>query len=239
MAATVRKSDIDKAIANVCAKIIREPMLYFSEADVQQIIVQSLNELKALAVTVATSVTKGAGSDGKYRTTLVHREYGAGDSRRWDVVIFDPEDAKQTDSTNLMRNQKYLPVQFAFEIGTEKTSDAAAHLASDLAKLDASKVTDTGYIIHIFRDTTSGPTGTLTRQNTEDKIKRMFTDVFKSSAEKVPDRVRVLAILLRTGHNRTKMRGKCEIFDLKTREWKKININRPNDIREAALQQLR
>ena len=36
------KNDINNAIADTCIEIIQEPLLYFSEADIQQLLVENL-----------------------------------------------------------------------------------------------------------------------------------------------------------------------------------------------------
>ncbi len=95
------KIDIDNAIANACLRIIKEPLIYFSEADVQQLLVEHLRSIDPLRKAYPTSVRKGKGSKGTYYTLLVHREYGGGGRTRIDVVVFDPEDVAGIDNVNL------------------------------------------------------------------------------------------------------------------------------------------
>jgi hypothetical protein len=236
MTTVMDKIDIDNAITDVCVKIIQEPLLYFSEADVQQMLVQALNGIDGLGVPVETTVPRGLGSKGKYSTQLVHREYGAGEGRRVDVVIFDPVDAAKIDDANLMIKGAYLKPLYAFEIGTEKTADTAAHLKNDLAKLSCVK--GTGYIIHIFKDTTLAPTGSDRRSRTEIKIIESFWKPFELSCVDIASDVRVLAILLRTGRNQARMRGKCAIFDRQQQDWANVNVNDETRIRSAIQKQL-
>ena len=237
MTAEVDKKAIDRMITDVCVRIIREPLLYFSEADVQQMLVESLRTVDSLRRTVPTLVPKGLGSKNRHHTQLVHREYGGGDGRRVDVVIFDPKDVDNINDTNLMAGGTYLRPLYAFEIGTEKTADTDTHLKSDLAKLQ--NVKGAGYIIHFFRDTTLSPTGSGSRRRTEDKIDRSFRDAFNSIGGNIDEKIHVLAILLRTGRNQARMLGKCEVFDQEQGAWVKVNVAKESALREAILKQLK
>ena len=229
------KHDIDRAIVNVCLRIIKEPLLYFSEADVQVLLVEELRKIGPIGKTYPTSVQRGKGSKGKYRTSLIHREYGGGGGTRLDVVVFDPDDVAQIDSVNLTSRKKYLKPAFAFELGTEKTSDARGHLESDFKKL-SKRTKEIGYIIHIYKDVTQARTGTRSRHNTDDKIQRKFRDAFQGEQESQAPNIKILAILLRTYRNQAKMRGKCEI--LVRRKWGKVNVTRDDPIRSAIMAQL-
>ena len=42
------KTEIDEAIITVCTRIIQEPLLYFSEADVQVMLVEALRKIKPI-----------------------------------------------------------------------------------------------------------------------------------------------------------------------------------------------
>jgi hypothetical protein len=236
MNAIIDKRSIDEVIADVCVQIIREPLLYFSEADVQQMLVQALNRIRALHVLVETSVSRGSISKGMYHTNLVHREYGGEEGRRVDVVIFDPDDVAKINCTNLKIGHSYLKPLYAFEIGTEKTSDTSTHLKKDLDKLK--NIKDTGYIIHFFKDTTLAPTGSASRRRTENKIDQSFKAAFHSLRDIVASNIRVLAILVRTGRKQTGMRGKCEVFNQQNETWGKVNVKRTDQIKTAILKQL-
>ena len=50
------------------------------------------------------------------------------------------------------------------------------------------------------------------------------------------EKVMVLAILLRTYRNQSRMRGKCEIFN--GRAWIQVNVSRDAELREAVMEQL-
>jgi len=159
------KKDIDGAIANAFIDIIKEPLNYFSEADIQQLLTEELRTISELAKKYLTSVPKGENAKSKYSTSLLHREYGAGGGRRFDIVILDDDDVAKITDINLTIDKEYLPPTFAFELGTEKTSDTAAHFQNDIDKLKNCK--DTGYLIHIYKDVTQSATGTLSREKTK------------------------------------------------------------------------
>jgi hypothetical protein len=212
-------NDLNKAITQGILKIIQEPLIYFSEADVQQLLCNNINSISTFKKMYPTSVNKGKGSKTTYRTSLVHREYGGGQGTRIDLVIFDKNDVKNIDSPALTINGNYLIPKFAIEIGTEKTSDALTHMKKDIVKLNKSK--NAGYLIHIYKDVTKSKSGTLSREKTEEKIKNKFKDIFSSANSE--DKIKVVAVLLRTYRNQVRMRGKCEIFN--NGIWEKININ--------------
>lgn len=231
------KNDIDGAIAKMCIQIIKEPLSYFSEADIQQLLVEELRKIEAISKPYPTSVQKGKGSKSTYKTPLIHREYGGDGGRRIDVVIMDPDDVRKIDNVNLTIGKKYLRPAYAFELGTEKTSDTSAHLQSDLSKLnERTKKKGTGYLIHFYKDVTQARTGTITRNKTEAKIHKKFKQVFNEKQTQGNMKVKILAILLRTYRSQEKMRGKCEIFN--GQEWVKTNVSRDSALRSAILKQV-
>ncbi|MBS1266085.1 MAG: hypothetical protein MAG795_00050 [Candidatus Woesearchaeota archaeon] len=213
------KKDLDKAITESIVKIIQEPLIYFSEADVQQQLCDSIKSIFSLSRLYPTSVKRGKGSKSVYKTSLVHREYGGGKGRRIDIVILDKKDLLEIDSPNLTKKGRYLKPKFAIEVGTEKTKDTRTHIKRDLEKLK--KSTNKGYLIHIYKDITRAKSGTLSRQKTEEKIKNNFKDIFSTIA--VEGKINVIAVLIRTYRNQARMRGKCEIFN--NGIWEKINVN--------------
>ena len=229
------ESDIDRVIAEVCIQIIREPLSYFSEADIQQLLVEELRKFEPISKSYPTSVSKGKGSKSTYSTPLVHREYVGGGGTRIDVVIFDPDDVRKINNVNLMIGKQYLRPAYAFELGTEKSSNTATHFQNDLKKL-SKRTKGTGYLIHFYKDITQARTGTRSRDNTEEKIYREFKQVFSANQTHNAVNVKILAILLRTYRNQEKMRGKCEIFN--GQDWVKINVSRNAAIRSAILKQL-
>jgi len=229
------KSDIEEAIIGTCLQIIREPLTYFSEADIQQLLTEYLRQIPELQQTYHTSVQKGKGSKSRYSTSLMHREYGGGGGRRIDIVIFSEKDVESIDDVNLMHKREYLIPEYAFELGTEKTTNTKEHIKNDLDKLQ--NVKNTGYLIHFYRDSTKARTGTTSREKTEKRIREGFKIAFKTIPEYKKNKVKILPILLRTYRNQIRFRGKCEIFNGK--KWHKRNISKSSDLRAAILNQLR
>ena len=228
------ENSICDAIAGVCVQVIKEPLSYFSEADVQQLLVEHLRKIPELKKSYPTSVEKGKGSKSKYSTSLLHREYGAGGGRRMDVVVFDEGDVKRINDVNLTMDGEYLIPNYGFELGTEKTSDTAQHLKGDMHKLGVCK--NRGYLIHFYKDVTQAATGSKSRDLTEEKIQRNFKQAFEDLDSTEKGKVKVLAILLRTYRNQIRMRGKCEIFN--GQDWIKVNVSRDKDLRTAIYEQL-
>lgn len=229
----MRKNDINNAIVETCIKIIQEPLLYFSEADIQQLLTERLKKIGALKKPYPTLIHRGNNSKGFYKTSLLHREYGGGRGRRIDIVIFSKNDVKQIDDLNLTIGKKYLYPDFAFELGTEKTTNIKKHLENDIKKLE--NVKNTGYIIHIYKDITVSATGTGRRNNTVKKIKSGFKNAFESN--KCPNgKIKKLAILLSPFKDQTLTRGKCKIFNGKI--WEKVNVAKEDKLREKIIDQL-
>lgn len=229
----MRKDDIDNAIVETCIKIIQEPLLYFSEADIQQLLTEELKKIGALKKPYPTLIHRGKNSKGFYKTSLLHREYGGGAGTRIDIVIFSDNDVKQIDNPNLKMGKKYIAPEFAFELGTEKTINIEDHLINDIRKLN--KVETTGYIIHIYTDRTKSPTGTERRNNTIEKIKNAFKSLFENN-ECTNGKIKKLAILLSPFKDQTLTRGKCEIFN--GSRWEKVNVANESALRGKINKQL-
>jgi len=230
---TINKKEVDNAIVETCIKIIQEPLLYFSEADIQQLLAEELKKIEALKEPYQTLIHKGKGSKSFYKTSLLHREYGGGGGRRIDIVIFSENDAKQINNPNLKMGKEYLYPNFAFELGTEKTANIGKHLVNDIEKL--SNVKQTGYIIHIYTDRTISRTGTERRDNTVEKIKNNFKNVFINN-KCTNGKIKKLAILLSPFKEQTLTRGKCEIFN--GSKWEKVNVNKEGKLRGKIFAQL-
>ena len=93
------------------------------------------------------------------------------------------------------------------------------------------------YLVHFYKDVTQAATGTKSRDRAEERIQRCFKDAFEDLSIEEQGKVKVLAILLRTYRNQTKMRGKCEIFN--GEHWVQINVSRDQELKDAVLEQLR
>lgn len=211
---------LNLVIASFCAEIAAEPMSFFSEADLQGMLFAKLTA--EFPDHAPTGVARGPNSKSRYATGVVHREYGAGGGRRIDISLFDPKDIAMIDGPKLMIGNRYLKPRFAIELGTEKTSETAKHIRSDLSKL--SLATERGYLIHIFRDITQADTGTRSREGTERRLSKTFRDPVLSAHVLIPPTVIALFLLLRLARSRRRIRGKCEIFTPKTGKWEKLNL---------------
>ena len=233
MNCTLNKDDIDNAIVETSIKIIQEPLLYFSEADIQQLLTEELKKIGALKKPYPTLIHRGKNSKSFYKTSLLHREYAGGGSTRIDIVIFSENDVKKIDDLNLKIGNKYITPEFAFELGTEKTINIGKHLESDIKKLN--KVENTGYIIHIYTDRTKSPTGTKRRNNTVGKIKNAFKSVFEKN-KCTNGNIKKLAILLSPFKDQTLTKGKCEIFN--GNSWEKVNVANEKKLRGKIIEQL-
>ncbi len=148
---------VNDVIARFCQDVIAEPLCFFSEADLQGMLFARLS--MEFPEQIETSCSRGPDSKGKYKTGLVHREYGAGGGRRIDISVFDPEDVARIDEAGLKTAGSYMKPRFAIELGTEKSLDTAGHIGRDLAKL--ANTTERGYLIHFFRDTSRAAVGVL------------------------------------------------------------------------------
>jgi len=236
MNCTINKDDIDNAIVKTCIEIIQEPLLYFSEADIQQLLTEELKKIEVLKKPYPTLIHKGKNSKGFYKASLLHREYGGGDGTRIDIVIFSDNDVKQIDDLNLKIGNIYITPEFAFELGTEKTINIGKHLENDIKKLN--NVKNTGYIIHIYKDTTKSPTGTKKRDNTVEKIKNAFKNAFEKN-KCTNDKIKKLAILLSPFKDQTLTKGKCEIFNGSNCKWEKVNVAYDDNLRDKIIDQLK
>ncbi|MBU0758158.1 MAG: hypothetical protein KKF44_08875 [Nanoarchaeota archaeon] len=224
------KQELDESLTHSIVKIIQEPLLYFSEADVQQELSESIKNISSLKRLYPTSVKKGKNSKTVYKTSAVHMEYGTGGGSRMDIVVFNINEIKNINTCNLKKNQEYLSPDYGIEIGTEKSPDTLAHIKKDITKLKKCK--KMGYLIHIYKDITQARSGTKSRVLTEEKIKNNFKKIVSDNVIQ-NSKIKVLAILLRCYRNQTRMKGKCEIFF--EDEWKKVNVSNKQKLNSTIL----
>jgi len=235
----VEKNDVDKAVIEFCKEVIKEPLLYFSESDLHVLLIEKLfNKIPTLQTKLyQTNVHRGRESKTCYQTRLVHREYGCGGKRRVDLAIFNENDIKKINTANLTIDSmyNYLPIDYCFELGTEKSGldTTEKHAKSDIDKLKKSQTC--GYLIHIFRDTTVFPSKTQERNVTEQELKDKFKNVFLRITDTIPSNVKIIAILLSSFRQQSKTHGKCNIFDKETRHWKRVNLSDVEDILKKQL----
>ncbi len=213
-------SDLNRmngVIADFCTAVVTEPLCCFSEADLQGLLFARL--IAAFPQQNETAYARGPGAKSKFRTGIVHREYGAEDRRRTDISVFSRDDVAAIDNPNLTIEGNYIKPRFAVELGTEKTLDTHAHVMNDLQKL--SRVSERGYLIHFFRDNTRAEPGTPARARTEDKLRR----IFKVPVSKADPSASVICLcfLVRVARSGTNVRGRCEMLEHGTGVWRKVN----------------
>lgn len=230
------KTEINNAIIDTCISIIKEPLIYFSEADIQLLLCENIRKISTFSKLYRTSLNRGKNSKSYFKTSMLHREYGGGKGTRIDIVLFHPKQLREIINPNLTDDKEdYLVPMVAFELGTEKTKDAQSHFKKDVNKL--SKAYDKGYLIHFYKDVTQSRKGTHSRENTENKIDKNYKKIINNN--KVHGKkVKILAILVRTYVNQKRIIGKCEIYNNDSGEWLKINISKNMDIRRAIKDQI-
>ncbi len=156
-------------IAEVVSDVCNNPAIHFSETDIHVLMMKALMEIGCLKKMKDTNCTIGMNRDGgvsstKYKTMLVHREYGHNDYKKAtsDIVIFDEDDIETIDKDPrvLKSEGKYLKPKYIFEFGTEKVSGSKTrlkdeHLEEQWAKNRAKNIRGgkgKKYTVHIAND---------------------------------------------------------------------------------------
>lgn len=222
---------MDNLAAKFCHDVCLEPLSFFSESDLQGVLFERLN--KAYPSLVSTGVRRGPGSKSFFKTPQVHREYGAGEGRRIDLVVLPKAELKRCDR-NLTLKGKYIAPDFIFELGTEKSIDAAAHMENDVDKCGLA--TKTGYLIHFLRDTTKAATGSRGRAKTEAKIDRTFRKhVERFYRNAIPKHVKSLFFILKIARAKRKIWSRCELYNPNDAIWMKVNTKSVGAVSKALL----
>jgi hypothetical protein len=208
--------DLKRTIAETLEYILLNPAIFFSEADVQSIFYHRLMESTDLGLKnlYDTGCTIGLNknnehSQTKYKTTLMHREYGLNcyPKARVDLVILNPSDigsivdpvnlrAECFDNESSKMRLKYLEPDYIFEFGTDKSagSDKSLdeHVENDLKKLNEAK--KMGFLIHIQRNYLKGP-------DSEANITKhkKYAEIIR---DKKPDKVKLLYFMVDVGGGR-------------------------------------
>lgn len=246
----IKKDDIDNQIATFCYEVIKNPLLYFSEADLQQLLTEKLKTISQLNHFYPTSVPKGPKSNTTYATSLLHREYAGGGGRRIDIVIFNDKkikynnvDVLEINNPELKINNKYIKIDYGFELGTEKTpiNKTAEHLAKDIEKLI--QCNKNGYIIHFLKDITKSKKNKKSIEGRREERDRLIKNKFKKVFEEqlftksknnfnlnnlyLPNKIKIkiIAVILKIYRPGEKIIGKCEIFNINKKRFEAVNIN--------------
>ncbi len=159
-------------IAEVVSFVCRNPLVFVSETDIHALMMSALMGIECFnpydkgiglydtEQSAGPSTSNiGGKSPKKYKTTLIHKEYGHNEIpwARSDIVIFDEEDVKKiSDPKNLKGKHGYLTPKYIFEFGTEKSGSSnevyREHLKTDFKKLSQCKKEGKGFLIHIHRN---------------------------------------------------------------------------------------
>ena len=174
-------------IAEVVSFVCRNPLVFVSETDIHALMMGTLMKIECLnpfgkgiglydteQSTGPSTSNKVKKSPIKYKTTLIHKEYGHNEIpwARSDIVIFDEEDVKKiNDPKNLKDNHNYLTPKYIFEFGTEKSASSnevyRRHLKHDFKKLSQCKKEGKGFLIHIHRNHVQSPSEGVKERNRE------------------------------------------------------------------------
>ena len=212
-------SKIDALIYGFVEKVIKEPLVFFSEYDLQSILYGTLTE--KFNKNYSTSYRRGFDAKTYYKTSQIHREYGINDmpNSRMDLVLFDKESIKKIDSPNLTENKKYIIPIIGFELGTHKINEFETHLKNDISKLQKLK---RGYIIYIMRDETLSAPFTETGKKTEE----WFQTNIEMPLTKVdfPTNIIPLVFYIKIQKHSTNLYGKCNFYKPREKKFEKVNL---------------
>ena len=251
---TLRK-EIFKKIAKVVHYVCNNPFIYVSETDLHALMINELFKIPCLNPfkrlyrtnrTIGVSKKTQKPSETKYKTMLVHKEYGH-NYRRWersDVVIFDKKSCEDIDSIKLVSEKnrasdfcrggtefkkgprgrgQYLNPRFIFEFGAETSASSPnsfkKHLDQDLRKI--SKAQDTGFLIHIHRFFAE-------RRINEKKFEKYKDIVPKALEGYNRTNIKPLILFIKIGNENQIIHSKASMFDgYSIKEpWKKIKLRK-------------
>jgi len=200
--------------------ILKNPAVFFSEADIQALFYERLRELDELKLLYDTGCSIGLNqyeneSDKKYQTYAIHREYGLnnGKSSRVDLALLNPEDISSiADPINLKdANNKYLTPDYIFEFGTDKSAKSCKsfyrHLLKDTEKLKFAK--KRGYLIHVQRNYLRGKANNANKEKYD-----QYTAAIKRLSKNLPQNINLLYFKVDVGGPKRliKKEGKVKIF---------------------------
>jgi hypothetical protein len=214
------KKQLINKIANILTFVLKNPAIFFSEADIQGLFYEKLKELEDLNLLYDTGCSIGLNkhgkeSDKKYQTYAIHREYGLNDgkSSRVDLALLNPGDIQNiVDPINLKdSNNKYLSPDYIFEFGTDKSAKSSKsfykHLLKDIEKLKFAN--KRGYLIHIQRNYLKGKANKANKDKYD-----QYTEAIKRLSEKLPPNIHLLYFKVDIGGPKRllKKEGKVKIF---------------------------
>jgi hypothetical protein len=174
---------------------------------------------------------KGVVSKNRYKTYLIHKEYGH-NTKAWarsDIVIFDEKDVpKINDPINLVYNKEYLTPQFIFEFGSEKAAGSKKifekHLKQDIEKVSISK--EEGFVIHVHRWFARA-----TKRSMRYRANRIKKDTYRetvrticAAVRKSHPNVKIIVAMIDIGTPKRNIGHKVELFDAHAVSWNAINL---------------
>lgn len=220
----IKKEDIDKvdkAVIDFCMEVIEHPLVYFSEWDLHFLLSDKLKKnVKELQNKYPTDYPRCKGSKNRYKTQLLHREYGVKGGGRMDICIFSKEQIAEINHWNLTKNKRdgYIKPLFGFELGSEKTRKKD-HMIKDLEELEGN--CSNGYIIYFFKDITIARDNTKDRRDKDKVIKQSFKDMVSRSINKrKSNKVKIIAVLISLFRKQEGNWPQCKIFDESISGWK-------------------
>jgi hypothetical protein len=230
----LRRDELDRCIAKTVGFLCSNPAVFVSEMDIHVLMIrelmtlEALNPMKHLYETGATigMDKKNSPSSMRYRTMLLHKEYGhnTGKGERSDIAIFDPDDvSKLDDPVNLKAGGRYVTPRFILEFGTEKAAGGVKqlkkHMRDDYSKLVHAK--EMGYLIHLHRMYVRTSSGSPKLKKHVMKIKQCrnaIAEVWKETGQK--ERLNALAFVIRIGAGAHNTKRKLDMFDPATCKWR-------------------
>jgi hypothetical protein len=240
--------EIINHLNEIITKLLKNPLMFVSEADVHKFVMWELMKIKELNPEnlVETSCSIGINNAGVpskvgYKTTLIHSEYGnqLKKKERSDIVILNIEDVKKIDdpldlkTDDLQGNKNWIIPDYILEFGTEKSAKSAEkfkeHIEKDLAKIANSKVN--GFLIHIHRNYIKSKEGYLKLNKAKiDEYIQRYAQVIKNN-EIDQDKIRVLIAIVDIGNEGRRATSKIRLLKDPLGEpyLDRVNIN---DIKE-------
>jgi hypothetical protein len=226
----INNPKINEHLVKALTFICKNPLIFVSETDIHQLVMRELmtiDELNPDKILYETDCTIGSSYKGispqKYKTMLIHKEYGHASLRysRSDIVILNSSDVKDIDDPiNLKSKGEWLTPDYIFEFGTEKSAnsveDFAKHLKNDLCKV--AEASEQGYLIHIQRNYQK--LGGKTHEKNIDKFDsyvKKYNNVLNDCKINCPygisiSKIKIVFIVIDIGGDGREVRGKVRLL---------------------------
>jgi len=227
-------NEINNVLSEEISFICKNPLVFVSETDIHAMIYRKLRGIQSLNLLYDTNCTigrnyKGLPSNNKYKTYLVHKEYGINgmSKSRCDLVILNPDNIRNIDDPiNLKTKNGWIKPDYMFEFGTEKCAQSDVvfekHLKNDLRKLQ--QCNKKGFLIHIQRNFCQKYVGKNKPKIKKyaSKIKSVISNQSISKAIK-SKRISILIIIVDIGSGKRNLISKIGIYE--NGSFVRININ--------------